>query len=173
MFDFRQLSKNWRASCNRACFMYRLVWFSSASSCWIAAVTIIVVRGVFEFGFTAYAGYIACGGTSVCHCSQEEQRNSECADVEVRSFSVRRAADLPSCRFYSSQAVQWGPASLGYSGYICSFPGGKANGEWRWPPTPFAPRLRMSTAITYFPPCTCVTCYGETFTFVWVKSLKT
>ena len=127
VFDFRQLSKNWLASCNRACFMYRFVWFSSASWCRIAAVTIIVTRGVFELAFAVYAGYIACGGTLVCRFSQE-QRNRECTDVDVRSFSVRRAAELPTCRFSSSQAGVSGPASLVCSGYRCSFPGVKRMG---------------------------------------------
>jgi hypothetical protein len=30
----------------------------------------------------------------------------------------------------------WGPPSLLYDGYRVSFPGGKAAGAWRWPPTP-------------------------------------
>jgi len=73
--------------------------------------------------------------------------------------------------FQSGRRV--GPSQPWVQWVLLLISGGKANGEWRWPPTRFAPRLRMSRAIPHFPPCSCVSCYGETFTFIWVKSLKT
>jgi hypothetical protein len=58
----------------------------------------------------------------------------------------------------------WGPTSLLYSGYRV-FPGGKAVGAWRWPPTPSSCEVREysynSTPFWGF-----VACYRLTFTFI-------
>jgi len=53
--------------------------------------------------------------------------------------------------------VQWVPLLIS---------GGKANGEWRWPPRPFALRLRMSRTIPHLRPCAYIACYGESFNFI-------
>jgi hypothetical protein len=45
----------------------------------------------------------------------------------------------------------WGPPSLLYNGYRV-FPGGKAAGAWRWPPTPhLATRLRVQLYLYSLP----------------------
>ena len=36
----------------------------------------------------------------------------------------------------------WGPSSLLHNGYRVFFPGGKATGAWRWPPTPSTTKVK-------------------------------
>jgi hypothetical protein len=46
----------------------------------------------------------------------------------------------------------WGPPSLLYNRYRV-FPGGKAAGAWRWPPTPqLSPRLKKEDSYSSTPP---------------------
>jgi hypothetical protein len=44
-------------------------------------------------------------------------------------------------RFRTCRDRLWGPPSLLYSGYRV-FPGGKAAGTWRWPPTPSSAEVK-------------------------------
>jgi len=61
----------------------------------------------------------------------------------------------------------WGPPSLLYNGYRV-FPGGKAAGAWRWPPTLMERRgWRKSRAIPLLPFWAFVACCRMSFTFIF------
>jgi len=61
----------------------------------------------------------------------------------------------------------WGPTSLLYNGYRV-FPGGKAAGAWRWPPTPhLAPMLKKEQGYTSTPPWAFVVYSRVNFTFTF------
>ena len=62
----------------------------------------------------------------------------------------------------------WDPPSLLYNGYRV-FPGGKAAGAWRWPPTPI--ERRGQGGIPLLPIWACVSCYRVNFTITFITSL--
>ena len=46
----------------------------------------------------------------------------------------------------------WGPPSLLQNGYRVSFPGGKAVGAWRWPPTPSRVEVKERVELYLYSP---------------------
>ena len=69
--------------------------------------------------------------------------------------------------FHTRPDRSWGPPCLLYNGYRV-FPGGKAAGKWRWPPTPIQRRgWRKSRAITLLRLWAFVACSRANFTFTF------
>ena len=63
-------------------------------------------------------------------------------NLQFFSYMFRLFRAIFRLNFRTRQDHPWGPPSLLYNGYRV-FPGGKAAGAWRWPPTlQLAPRLK-------------------------------
>ena len=121
VFDFRQLSENWRALCNRAGFMCRLVWFSSASPCSVSAVTIIVTpRRVWISVYSLCS--MRCLWKDI-RCANVPRRNVT-ANLQMWMFACFRFAARPSFPALGFQQSGW---PVGYSGVRYLISGGKGD----------------------------------------------
>ena len=71
----------------------------------------------------------------------------------------RRRRDFPHpSRPVLRPPIQWVPRL---------FPGGKAAGSWRWPPTPYSAQVKESRAISLLHLWVFVACYGVNVTFTF------
>jgi len=71
-----------------------------------------------------WQGYMTCGLGQLSRYSYSLRAGRSRDRIPVGGEIFRTSPDRP-----------WGPASFLYNGYRV-FPGGKAAGAWRWPPTP-------------------------------------
>jgi len=84
---------------------------------------------------------------AVIFCSQRRFLTRTCYELDSRGLNPTGSEIFCTCLDHP-----WGPPSLLYNGYWL-FPGGKAAGAWRWPPTlHLVPRLRKGYG--YISTCT-------------------
>jgi len=89
---------------------------------------------------------------SKCYCTHHDSVGIAQSVQPLATGSTVRGSYAGGCETFRSRPDRpWGPPSLLYNGYRV-FPGSKAAGAWRWPPTPhLAQRLKKEYRYTSTP----------------------
>ena len=98
-------------------------------------------------------------------CSSRDSSVGTATTLRAGRSGVR----IPVGAIFSAPVqTSWGPPSLLYNGYWV-FPGGKAAGAWRWPPTPSSAEAKERVGLyLYSPSGSSWPVLGWTLCVVWV-----